>query len=234
MRILLMLLMLALGVGEVQAQDHGFRFVRVSYEDEGGSGFGRFGRGNVWAHDYPTADYNFHEAIKRTTNIHIEGDPIVLSLDDDAIFDHTVLYLCEPGYWTLSDEQAERLRAYLERGGFLLFDDFRNMREWINTYEQMQKVFPDNEPVELPPDHPVWSIYYDVDPVAAPSGVSGCWDDCEDTYYGTFAPDGRLVALWCHNQDIGDGWEWPDFNPGDVSTVSFQMGINFLIYALTH
>jgi hypothetical protein len=43
-----------------------------------------------------------------------------------------------------------------------------------------------------------------------------------------------MVALMCYNQDIGDGWEWPERNFEDASTTAFQMGINFLMYALTH
>ena len=56
----------------------------------------------------------------------------------------------------------------------------------------------------------------------------------DDTYIAYFDSNGRIVALACYNQDIGDGWEYPERSLGDASTISFQMGINFLIYALTH
>lgn len=217
----------------VQAQgDYGFRFVRIKY-DTGNSRFGWRG-GAPWSHDYPTAEINFHEAVSRTTSIHVEGDPLVLTLEDERIFEYPVLYLCEPGYWDMKEEEVENLSNYLGRGGFILFDDFRGQFELMNTYEQMQRVLPGVDPVPLPPEHPIWTIYYDIDPVAAPSLVGGCRSFCEDTYYGYFDEQGRLVGLMNHNQDIGDGWEWPERDFENASTVSFQMGVNFLIYALTH
>ena len=211
--------------------DHGFRFVRIRYEDPRTRQFG----GAAWAHDYPTAEDNFYIALKRTTALHVEEPHLVLPLSDDRIFEHPVLYLCEPGYWDMNDEEAARLRQYLERGGFILFDDFGGAREWAWFYEQMKRVLPESEPVEIPPSHPIWSIYFDVDPVAAPSLVSRRdWDQGEDRYMAYFDEQGRMVALANHNQDLGDGWEWPNRNFEDASTVSFQIGINFIIYALTH
>lgn len=222
--------------------DHGFRFVRIRYGDDGGSrggnrgGFGRRGFGRApWAHDWDTADLNFHTALERTTRIHVNGEPIVLTLSDPRIFEHPVLYICEPGYWTMSDEEAANLREYLNRGGFVLFDDFRSMREWEWFAQQMRLVLPDTEPTQIPPDHPIWEIYYSIDPVAAPSLVSGYAGLTDaDEYHAYFDENGRMIALACYNQDIGDGWEWPEDNINQASTISFQMGINFLIYALTH
>ena len=99
----------------------------------------------------------------------------------------------------------------------------------------MKRVFPDLEPEEISPDHPIWDIYFDVDPVAAPSLVSRReYDQGEDRYMAYFDDKGRMMALANHNQDIGDGWEWPDRNFQNASTISFQMGINFVMYALTH
>jgi len=226
----------------VAAQDdHGFQFVRIKYDDGnsgGESGFGGRrgrGRGGAWAHDYPTAEQNFHEALERTTKVHVGGANLILSLRDKKIFEHPLLYLCEPGYWVMDEEEEENLREYLKRGGFILFDDFRGEREYLHFLEQMKRVLPGKTATELPNDHPIWSIYYEVDPVAAPSNVSGGGYFTElDDKYVAFFDDGRIIGLACYNQDIGDGWEWPDRNWGEVSTISFQMGINFLIYALTH
>ena len=212
--------------------DYGFRFVRIRFE----SPYGWGGRGGApWAHDYPIAEENFYTALERTTSIQVLRPNMVLEISDDRIYDYSMLYLCEPGYWDMSEEDVPRLREYLERGGFLMFDDFRGEYEWMNLYEQMQRVFPGNEPVELPPSHPIWSIYFDIDPVAAPSLVSGyLGSTTADRYMAYFDESGRLMALANRNQDIGDGWEYPNRDFANASTVSFQMGINFLMYALTH
>lgn len=225
----------------ISPDDFGFRFVRVQYESTGG-GFGR--RGDAWATDYPRADRHLHEAIERTTGLYLEGPPIVLRLTDERIFEYPVLYLTEPGYWRTNEEEVANLKKYLARGGFLIIDDFHDYGrgrvgpQWNNMYRNIKRVFPDREPVELTADHPIWSVYYDIDPDAAMStkNASG-WQHfgpLDDVYYGIFDDNGRMMVAICYNQDIGDGWEWPERNLADASTVSFQMAINFIIYALTH
>jgi len=224
----------------LEAGDYGFRFVRIKYstsfEDRGFGRGGRRGRGYSapWQHDYPTAEYNLYEALERTTKVHTHGQPLILTLDDDRIFEYPILYLCEPGYWRISEIEAENLREYFDRGGFVLFDDFRGTNEWYNFYYQIKAVFPDREMEEIPPDHQIWSIYYDVDPVEAPSLVSGRYGRYDDQYFAMFDDKGRMMFFVCYNQDIGDGWEWPNRNVDEASTESFKMGINFIIYALSH
>lgn len=220
----------------------GFRFVRVRYDDYPGRRWRE-----AWATDYPTAEQNLHRAIELTTGLYLEGPPIVLRLTDDRIFEHPVLYLTEPGYWMSNEEEAANLRKYLDRGGFLIIDDFHDYGrghvgpQWNNMYENIKRVYPDREPVELTADHPIWSVYYDIDPDAAMSTKNGGrggyrmrFGPLDDIYYGIFDDNERMVIAISYNQDIGDGWEWPDRNLADASTVSFQMAINFIIYALTH
>ena len=221
------------------ADDLGFQFVRIQYESIGG-----WGR-QPWAYDYPRAERHLYEAIERTTGIYLDGPPIVLTLQDEEIFEHPILYLCEPGYWKTNEEEIQNLQRYFERGGFMIIDDFHDGgrgtvgREWNNFYNVIKRVFPDREPVELKADHPIWSVYYDIDPDAAVStkietGQTPWLGPQDDIYYGIFDDDGRLMVVVCYNQDIGDGWEWPEYNLADGSKVSFQMAINFIIFALTH
>ena len=223
-----------------------FQFVRVKY-DSSPDGGGRYGwrRRGAWATDWPAADENLHMAIERTTKIPLGGKPLVFTLKEPEIFQYPVLYITEPGYWYIHPDEAENLREYVERGGFLIVDDFHDYgdgqtgREWDNFYANIKQVFPDREPVKLEDDHPIWSIFYDIDPLAAlstkqQSGEVPWLDFDDDTYYGIFDDQGRMMVVICYNQDIGDGWEWPGRNMGDASTVSFQMAINFIIYALSH
>ena len=218
-----------------------FRFVRVKYDSNRSSG-GRYGwrRRDAWATDWPTAEINLHNAIERTTKLPLAGTPIVLTLKDKEIFQYPVLYLTEPGYWFIHDDEVQNLRDYLDRGGFLIVDDFHDYGDgikgpqWENFYINIKKVYPDREPVELPRDHPIWSIFYDVDPLLALSTKGPRFDIDDDVYYGIYDDTGRMVVVICYNQDIGDGWEWPGRNLGEASTVSFQMAINFIMYALSH
>ena len=215
------------------SSDHGFRFVRIRYQAT------PYTRAATWAYDYPTAEQNLYVALERTAKLYLEGPPIVLTLADERIFDYPVLYLCEPGFWQTDDEEVENLQRYFARGGFMIFDDFHDYRpngpQWSNFYRNIKRVFPDREPVELTPDHPIWSLYFDIDPVEAASTKDyegfGRYDD---RYFAIYDDDGRMLCVICYNQDIGDGWEWPDRNWTGSSTVSFQMAVNFILYALTH
>ncbi len=244
---LIIFLLSPLSVHDAQAQasfvyGESFRFVRIKYNTVSGSRYWGYG---PWAYDYPTAEQNLHKAIERTTRIPLAGEPIVLTFQDKEILQYPVLYLCEPGYWLLEDEDIGAIRDYLARGGFLIIDDFHDWGdgetgpEWNNFYDNLKRIFPEREPVELTPDHPIWSIFYEIDPVSAvstkrQSGEVPWLDVDDDAYYGVFDDNGRLVMVICYNQDIGDGWEWPERNMGEASTVSFQMAINFIMYALSH
>jgi hypothetical protein len=240
--ILGVVLIAALGSESFAQGDQGFRFVRIQFADQATGWIAQFGE--PWSHDYPTAEYNFYEALERTTKVNVERPSLILSLSDPRIFQYPVLYLCEPGYWEMKDEEVPLLREYFDRGGFMLFDDFRGEGDWYQLYSQLKRVFPEKEPVELPNDHFIWQIYYDVDPVAAPSlvggrgrgrrGGGGGGGSMEDRYFGIFDDNDRLMVMIAYNQDLGDGWEWPDFNEQNASLMTFQMGVNFLIYALTH
>ena len=222
----------------------GFQFVRIQYESNSGRSRYWGGRG-PWAYDWPTAERNLHMAIERTTDIPLAGPPIVLTFQDEEIYQHPILYLCEPGYWFLPEADIEKIRTYLERGGFIIIDDFHDDGDgntgwqWDNFYMNLKQIFPDKEPVELEDSHPIWNIFYNIDPLSARStkiqtGEVPWLDDDDDLYYAIYDDTGRMVMVICYNQDIGDGWEWPERNMGEASTVSFQMAINFIMYALSH
>jgi hypothetical protein len=117
--------------------DSHFAFTRIRYGARIGQGFGG------WEHDYPTADRNFSAILDYITNmrVHLDGSNI-LDLDDPRIFENPVIYMSEPGYWTTDDAEAARLRAYLLKGRFLIFDDF-DARRWQNLVQQMKRALPD-------------------------------------------------------------------------------------------
>lgn len=233
-----------LSSGTGMADEHGFRFIRIKFLDwyGGGSSNGMRGIWNrrrstaKWAYDYPTAEDNLYEAIDKTTYIELAGRHLVLTLKDEKIFEHPILYLTEPGYWVTDMTEVKNLREYFARGGFVIFDDFHDYggkgTQWYNWYNNIKLVFPDREPERLAPDHPIWSIFYNIDPVEAPSTKNG--DRYWDEYYAIYDDLGRMMSVICYNQDIGDGWEWPNRNLAKASTISFQMAINFIIYAYTH
>src|SRR5688572_33195544 len=131
-------------------------FVRLRFA----TGFGGFGRRGgrelPWAHDYPTADIHMMKIVNELTTVgpHVDGSNIY-SLDDPELMNHPVAYMSEPGFWSVSDEEAKGLRTYLLKGGFIIFDDFRG-RDWWNLEEQMKHVLPEGRFVEIDASHPIF------------------------------------------------------------------------------
>ncbi|MCY4398707.1 MAG: DUF4159 domain-containing protein [Gemmatimonadetes bacterium] len=218
---------------------HEFYFTRAAYSS-GRGGWGR--RGNSWAIDYPKADRQFLTVLKRLTNLDAYSDENAVLLTDPSIRRYPFLYALEVGYMSMSPDEILGLREYLMAGGFLVIDDFWGSREWAQFEYQMGLVFPNRPIIELDLDHPVFSTFYDIDEILQVPAY-GRWGGRTSERDG-FVPhvrgieddDGRLMVLINWNTDLGDAWEWaeqPDY-PLHFSTFAFQMGVNMIIYGMSH
>lgn len=223
-----------------------FTFVRVEYD----SFRGRGRRGGDWLTDWPDSDLNFSYRLQQLTSLKVDPDPITLRLTDKKLFDYPFLYMIEPGALYFSDEEVVALRRYLLNGGFLMVDDFWGDYEYQNFYEQMKRVFPEREPVELPLEHEIFRMVYPLkERPQVPSihswargGGSSEWGHGGDTqnvhYKALFDDKGRMMAIICHNTDLGDGWEREGENIEYFREFSekksYPMGINIVTYAMTH
>ena len=220
-----------------------FTFVRVRYTS--------FGRGGRWATDYPDSDLNFSYRLQELTSLKVNNKPIVLDLTDERILDYPFIYLIEPGNMNLTEQEVIGLRRYLDNGGFLMIDDFWGDAEWDNLYYELKRVLPDKEPKELPLEHPIFHMVYDLkEKPQVPSlgaaqqgrdfGVT--WERGEEGrevhYRGITDDKGRVMVIICHNTDLGDGWEregedqW--YFKEFAEKKAYPMGINIVFYAMTH
>lgn len=218
-----------------------FTFVRTIY----GSGYyGR--RYGSWAVDFPEADHHFIIGVRNWsgTNLKISAHPEQLAILDERLFNYPLIYFVEPGFLDLSDEEAQRLREYLSRGGFLFLDDFWGEYEWENVREQMRNVLPENQIKDLPRDHSVFHCYFDINEVVQVPGIHS-WLGRGVTYEkGGYVPhymgiedeSGRLKVFIARNCDLGDAWEWIDDPryPIKYGLAAYKVGINVVIYAMTH
>jgi hypothetical protein len=223
-----------------------FTFVRVRYSSYGRGGWGGYGGGGRWATDYPDADLNFSFRLQQLTSIETDPNGKVLELTDPAIFDYPLLYLIEPGSMYLEEAEVAALRKYMLNGGFLWVDDFWGEREWENFYENIKRVFPEREPVELPLEHEVFHCVYDLKRKPQIPSIHAWYNgqtterhDAQEPHYRAIYDDkGRMMSLICHNTDTGDGWEREGVDPGYFKEFSekwsYPMGINILVYAMTH
>jgi hypothetical protein len=214
----------------------GFHFTRGAY-----SGFRR-GRFESWSTDYPKADLQFVSVLARLTNVDAYPGDNAIWLDDPELRRHPFLYLVEVGFMSLTEPEVRGLRDYLLAGGFLIVDDFWGTRQWANFEEQMRRVLPEHGIVELPLDHPIFSIFYEIDEIIQVPAINRAWGPTheQDGYVphvrGIFDDDGRLMAIINWNTDLGDAWEWAEqpHYPLKYSTYAFRMGVNMVVYALSH
>jgi hypothetical protein len=222
-----------------------WRFVRIKYHyTTEGTRQGQDFYGEPWLIDGPAAEQNLSRRIKTATSIDVL-DPIVLTLDDPRLFQNPWIYFVEPGNLKLSDSDAKILREFLLRGGTALFDDFHGPYEWQHFEDEMKKVFPDRQIVDFPKDHPIFSCFYKLDGYPQIAGL-GSFMAGRSWEKGGFVPhlrtifdDNQRPMLYVNwNTDMGDGWEWSNAEeyPGYLkyTSLAYRMGINEVVYALTH
>jgi hypothetical protein len=232
-------------------RDRYFSFTRVAYRsvrwEPGGQG---------WRTDYPDADFNFMRRLAELTTAAVSGDGeegfhhVVVELTDPRLFEFPFIYMSDAGTAGFTPEEVKRLRDYLLRGGFLWVDDFWGDRAWDHWVREIGKVLPLSEyPIfDLPPDHPIFHSLYDIGRVPQIPSIQ-FWrrsggaisergaESAVPHLRGIADRSGRLMVLMSHNTDIADGWEregeeyefFYRFSPD-----AYALGINIVIYAMTH
>jgi len=242
-----------------------FYFTRLRYRDNGRRGmFGgampkpgffhcpEFGGGNFfpqqgfgWGTDYPGGDCKFMGGIHRLTGLPVYPHPNVVDIMEPALFTYPYIYIVEPGGLFFTDAEAERLREYFDRGGFLHVDDFWGLRQKANFENEMRKVFPDRRMEVLPLKHEIFHTFYDINEIIQiPNRGNGCygepyWEQPDDTVpriYGISDDTGRVQVVVTYNSDLGDAWEYMDLAcyPVTLSGQAYRLGLNFMIYAMSH
>ena len=137
-------------------------FVRLAWRGDLG-GFGRRGFSNAWNHDVPRAENHHSRIVSSLTNINIHTNASrILTLDDPELFKYPIAFMWEPGFWNLSDREAESFRAYLLKGGFVVFEDFDGAQQWDHFEAQMRRVIPDGRWVKLDRSHPIFHAFFDI------------------------------------------------------------------------
>ena len=222
-----------------------WRFVRIKYHHMfEGSRVAQDFYGEPWGIDAPAAEQNLSRRIKTATAIQVE-DPILLTLDDPRLFEYPWIYFVEPSSMRMQDNEAALLREFLLRGGSAYMDDFHGPAEWAMFEREMKKLFPDRPIVEIPKDHPVFSCFYKLDGYPQVAGLGSflagrTWErGGVMQHLRTILDDhGRPMMFINWNTDMGDGWEWSNAleYPGYIkyTAMAYRMGINEIVYALTH
>jgi len=217
--------------------DGRFTFTRLRFTpSRWGPGDYAWGLDLKWNHDYPRSDNHLSKILEATTTIDValEGTDI-FALDDPELFRHPVAYVCEPGFWTMTEAEARSLREYMLKGGFVIVDDFRG-DHWYAFVEGLSRVLPDARLVPLEATHPIFDAFFRIDPYTIPHPY---FAPGPPAYYGVFEdndPTRRVMLVANYNSDISEYWEWSDtgFIPIDLTNEAYKLGVNYVVYGLTH
>jgi hypothetical protein len=216
------------------AYDGRFTFARARFVTGPG---GWYYRGlPAWAHGYANAEQNLMRIMNELSNFrpHITEDN-VFSLDDPELSRYPILYMTEAGYWVMTDEEAKGLRAYLLKGGFVIFDDFRDAG-WDPFEQNMHRVLPEAKVVNMDPSHPIFHSFFEINSFDI---IPQYYDRGQPILRGIFEdnnPSKRLLAIVNYNTDLANFWEFSatGLKPIDESNQAYKLGVNYIIYGLTH
>jgi hypothetical protein len=124
----------------------------------------------------------------------------------------------------------------LLKGGFAIFEDFDGATQWANFEAQMHRVLPEGRLVRLDSSHQIFNAFFpmkDIDAIVHPMS------HIRPSYYGIFEdndPSRRLIVVANYDNDVPEYWEWSGERrfPFDASNEAYKLGVNYMIYGLTH
>jgi hypothetical protein len=195
-----------------------------------------------WGIDANKGDRIFLSILHRLTRIDVQPVEHIADIDTDDMFDLPWMFAVSVGDWELSAPQAQRLRKYFDRGGFLMVDDFHNDGEWANFMRGMRQVDPAAEVVELQDSDQAFHVLFDMkERIRVPGANVVHGDGVERRGYvphwrAIVDRRGRMIVAICFNMDVGDGWEFADdpTYPEKFASEAIRLGANYVLYAMTH
>ncbi|MGH7584146.1 MAG: DUF4159 domain-containing protein [Gemmatimonadales bacterium] len=222
--------------------DGRFTFARLSYTTGEG---GYYYRGlPSWAHGYDLAERNLMQIVNLLSTVHPRLERgVVYNLDDPELFNYPICYMTEAGYWTLTDKEAVAFRKYLLKGGFVIFDDFRDeyrnpnpLGGYGNFRANLLRILPDARIVDLTPKDPIFHSFYEINDFGI---IHQYYDRGAPVLQGVYVdndPSKRLLAMINFNTDVSNYWEFSGTGsrPIPESNEAYKLGVNYLIYAMSH
>jgi hypothetical protein len=187
-----------------------------------------------WSHNYPNAEMHLNQLVSETTLVNVAPESYrIVDLGSPEVFQYPFAYVSEPGEMELTEPEFVNLREYIDRGGFIIVDDFDGAWQWDQFYRQMRRAFPDRGLVRLTGDEEVFRTFYEIKDLTI-------WEPyvpgADPIFYGFHNSRGDIAMVVCFNNDFANFWDWIDNGryPLKPSSEAFRMGINFVIYAKTH
>jgi hypothetical protein len=233
----------------------GFNFCRAMFQSNRREKQG-------WGTDYPGADINFSIRLAELTKVQVRmrpaeqgpdlPDAVVVRLTDDNLFRCPFILMEDAGTAHFNDAEVARLRDYLLKGGFLFVSDYHGSWAREQFDQEIGRVLSPTQfpPIDLePPDHPIWHTFFDVTKIPQLASINTWrrsggdtierWNDTggPPNVRGIADEHGRLLVVMAHNTDLPDAWEREGEDPQyfySFSPESYAVGIDLLLYAMTH
>lgn len=227
-----------------------FAFARLMFPGGPLDGYQRTGRFtgdyhfglSLWTQDYPRADRHFLQAVRRLTRVDARSVEQVVDLEaGDDVYNWPFLYAVQAGEWGLTEKQGKILREYLDRGGFFIGDDFHGPAEYGEWARRIGYAFPDKSLQDIPNNDQVFHTVYDLNDRHIIVGRDHLREGSKNggtvpRWVAIYDDKGRIMTEGWFNQDVGDSWEWADdpYYPESYSEQGIRMGVDSIIYAMTH
>jgi hypothetical protein len=221
--------------------DGRFTFARIRYT--GGPGNFYYRGLPAWAHGYNDAERNLMKIMNEISFLNPRvDDTVAVALDDPELAKYPIAYMTEAGFWTLTNREAAAFRAYLLKGGFAIFDDFREQPfdhgggGWENFEANFRRVLPGAKFIDLDPSDPLFHTFFEIDSLDL---IPQFYDQGRPIFRGVFEdndPKKRLMAIVNLNTDVANFWEFSaqGLKPINESNQAYKLGVDYLIYGLTH
>ena len=231
--------------------DGQFTFVRLKYSHLPGGNW--YGGWPSWAHGYPIAEQNLMRIMNEVSYLSPHMDDIdAIALDDPELFHYPIAYIIEINWWDMTEPEAVALRQYMQRGGFVIVDDFKPNRRGFSRFNSrgndvgdnpwqafeldMKRVLPGVKFFDMDASHAIYHSFFEVNDldvvpqayVAGKPVFRGVYEDND--------PAKRLMMIVNFNTDISQYWEWSGtgLRPIDDTNEAYKLGVNYIIYGLTH
>jgi len=231
--------------------DGRFTFVRLKYTTAPGGYW--YGGWPAWGHGYPLAEQNLMRIMNEVSFLGPHTEEInAITLDDPELFRYPIAYVIEVDWWAMTDSEAVALRTYLQKGGFVIVDDFKPRRfrgsfgggsggygygsGWDVFEAAMARVLPTARFVDLEASHPIFHSFFEIDrlDIVPQAYIAG-----RPIFRGLFEdndPTKRLQMIVNYNTDVSQFWEWSGtgLRPIDDTNEAYKLGVNYIVYGLTH
>jgi len=216
-RILALIYLIILSAAVMAQQRTGVQIARLKYSG-----------GGDWYND-PSAEVNLLNYIKTNTTIKVIPRYVYVDIASDDMFQYPILFMTGHGSIKFSEEEAKRLRKYLEAGGFLYADDDYGMDKFFRR--EIKKVFPEKELKELPFSYGLYHIVYDFK--YGPPKIHK-HNGKRPQGFGIFIGK-RLAVYYTYESNPSDGWVDPEVHhdPPEIRKLALQFGVNLISWILT-